>query len=78
MSAGYMRRCSGKERFGSKSEASDKLLALASAAAVSRSRMSTYRCDQCLGWHVGGSANRYISRRRRSGKRPNKRMRGRV
>lgn len=85
MSAGYLRRCSGKR--GSEGERQPKEIAKAAAEKARKalaaktgrpiSDFSVYRCDQCLGYHVGGSARPYISRTRRAGKRLNKRMRGR-
>jgi hypothetical protein len=78
MSAGYMRRCSGKGRHETKTGASAQRSALAASLGLPTSKFSVYRCDQCLGWHVGGAANAFITRTRRTGKRPNKRMRGRV
>jgi hypothetical protein len=78
MSAGYMRRCAGKVRCETKSEANAKRAALRAEHRLPVGALDVYRCDQCLGWHVGGSSNAFITRRRRSGRRPNKRMRGRV
>jgi hypothetical protein len=74
MSAGYMRRCARKKRYGDKPEASKAKGALAGNTGAS---VNVYRCDQCLGWHVGKADGAFISRNR-TGKRPNKRMRGRV
>lgn len=74
MSAAYMRRCARKKRYENKDEA------VKARAAMSRkvfSGTNAYRCDQCLGWHIGRADGHYISRNR-NGKRPNKRMRGRV
>jgi hypothetical protein len=76
MSAGYMRRCSGKKR-QSEAEAKQHRKKLAAKLMKPISAFSVYPCDQCLGHHVGGAANAFITRTRRSGKRPNKRMRGR-
>jgi hypothetical protein len=73
MSAGYMRRCAQKKRFETKAEASE---ARASLAADSSAPVSVYLCDQCLGFHVGRAGGRFKTRNR-TGKRPNKRMRGR-
>lgn len=74
MSAAYMRRCARKKRYENKEEA---VKARSAMAERSSSVMNAYRCDQCLGWHVGRGNGHYISRNR-NGKRPNKRMRGRV
>jgi hypothetical protein len=74
MSASYMRRCAGKDRHETKAEARK---ARASLAADSGKRVNLYLCDQCLGWHIGKAGGRFISRLR-NGKRPNKRLRGRV
>lgn len=74
MSAAYMRRCARKKRFETKNEARQAKGALAGNTGAP---VSVYRCDQCLGWHVGGTTGVFISRSR-TGKRPNKRMRGRV
>lgn len=78
MSAAYLRRCAGKERHESRTDAAGEKSSITGGFQLSKGRVSVYHCDQCLGWHVGGSNSRFRSRRRRSGKRPNKRMRGRV
>lgn len=77
MSAGYQRRCARKKRHETESAANGQRTALAAKHKLPAGRLSVYRCDQCLGWHVGGADNVFITRRR-NGKRPNKRMRGRV
>ncbi len=77
MSAAYLRRCAGKDRHEARSGA-DTQKAVMVAKGARRDAISVYRCDQCLGWHVGGAGHAFISRKRRSGKRPNKRLRGRV
>ena len=74
MSAAYMRRCARKKRHESRDDA---MAARAAMAGKSVTVVNVYRCDQCLGWHVGRGAGHYISRTR-TGKRANKRMRGRV
>lgn len=71
-----MRRCAGKDRHDTESGAAAQRAALAGKYGLPPGRMSVYRCDQCLGWHVGGANNVFVTRRR-SGKRANKRMRGR-
>lgn len=73
MSAGYMRRCAGKKRYENKEEARKAKGALAGNTGAS---VNAYRCDQCMGWHVGNTGGVFITRSR-NGKRPNKRMRGR-
>jgi len=78
MSAGYMRRCSGKDRHEERGGADGQRRSLTRDKKLRKDALCVYRCDQCLGWHVGGSGNSFITRRRRAGKRPNKRMRGRV
>lgn len=78
MSAGYQRRCAGKKRHETKESANGHRAALAGKHKLPVGKLSVYPCDQCLGWHVGGADNVYLTSRRRSGKRPNKRMRGRV
>lgn len=77
MSAGYMRRCAGKNRHEVKGGATAERAAICAKARIRTDQLSVYRCDQCLGWHVGGSSNSFKTRTR-NGKRPNKRMRGRV
>jgi hypothetical protein len=72
-----MRRCAGKARHETKSGAAAQRSALAASQKIRTDQLSVYRCDQCLGWHVGGAANAFITRNR-TGKRPNKRMRGRI
>lgn len=74
MSAAYMRRCARKKRYENKEEATKARAAL---SGKSSSGTNTYRCDQCLGWHVGRSDGFYITRNR-TGKRANKRLRGRI
>lgn len=74
MSASYMRRCARKRRYENKDEA---VKARAAKAGKTSAAINAYRCDQCLGWHIGGANGHYISRNR-TGKRPNKRMRGRI
>lgn len=76
MSAAYMRRCSRKQRHETESGAAAQRTALRAAYAIPKDALSVYRCDQCLGWHVGGTGGKFITRKR--GKRPNKRMRGRM
>lgn len=78
MSAGYMRRCAGKKRHETRENADDARDLLCSDQGLKKAALHVYRCDQCLGWHVGGPQGRYMTRRRRPGKRANKRMRGRV
>lgn len=75
MSASYMRRCAGKTRFENKAEAQESGTAM---VATTGKPKSVYRCDQCLGWHIGNVGARFMTRARRRGKRPNKRMRGRM
>lgn len=77
MSAAYMRRCARKRRYESKDEAAKARSVVAALGNKARKKVNAYRCDQCLGWHVGKADGHYISRNR-TGKRPNKRMRGRV
>lgn len=77
MSAGYMRRCAGKKRFETKPEALTGRARLAASLKLRADHFMVYRCDQCLGFHVGNATNSFLTRTRRSGKRPNKRMRGR-
>lgn len=78
MSAGYLRRCAGKERrHEDRTAAARHRAALAASKKISKDSLSVYRCDQCLGWHVG-SAGGAFKTRRRTGKRPNKRLRGRT
>ena len=78
MSAGYMRRCAAKERLESRQEAEAARKRLAASVGMPVAKVSVYRCDQCLGWHVGRSSGAFKTRTRRSGKRANKRMRGRL
>jgi len=77
VSAGYLRRCAGKKRYESSDRADRGRNALCQHYRLRKDAVSVYRCDQCLGWHVGRSGN-YLITRKRSGKRPNKRLRGRV
>jgi len=72
-----MRRCAQKQRHDSKSGAITQRVAFAAKLGVPVSKFSVYQCTQCLGWHVGGASKISVTRQRRSGKRPNRRMRGR-
>jgi hypothetical protein len=72
-----MRGCSGKQRHETKREASDHRAALSAARGLPVGSLAAYRCEQCLGYHVGNAARVQQTRLRRSGKRKNKRMRGR-
>jgi hypothetical protein len=76
MSAGYMRRCAGKDRHESRALGSAARARLAASQRMRVDQFTVYRCDQCLGWHVG-NAGRSFQTRTRNGKRANKRMRGR-
>jgi hypothetical protein len=73
-----MRRCAGKRRWEDKAQAAQARAAMCAARRLLVGNWSVYRCDQCLGWHVGGSSNTFHTRMHRKGKRPNKRLRGRV
>lgn len=72
-----MRRCAGKNRHETKSGAAAERSSICAKAKIRTDKISVFRCDQCLGWHVGGSGNSFKTRTR-TGRRPNKRMRGRV
>lgn len=78
MSASYMRKCAGKQRYETRDEAARKRAALCGSEGRSTQDVSVFRCDQCLGWHTGRTARTFKTRQRRPGKRPNKRLRGRV
>ena len=78
MSAAYLRRCASKRRHEQRAGAVAEKAALVVRKGADPDEISVYRCDQCLGYHVGGAGHAFISRKRRSGKRPNKRLRGRV
>lgn len=77
MSAAYLRRCAGKKR-STKDEALKDRKSLVQNTGRPLGSFNVYRCDQCLGYHVGGAGNHWMTRTRRTGKRPNKRMRGRI
>lgn len=77
MSGGYMRKCAGKKRFESRAEAVQSKSGLTASKSFKQGTVHTYRCDQCLGWRVGNSGFK-VHIRHRTGKRPNKRLRGRV
>lgn len=77
MSAGYLRRCAGKERLDTRQEAVQRRAALSAGRDVDKHKLHVYRCIQCLGYHVGRPTRKFITQRRRSGKRANRRMRGR-
>ena len=78
MSAGYMRRCAGKDRHEDKETAGAARKRLAASLGLPIGRFSIYPCDQCMGHHVGGSGLRFQTRTRRPGKRASKKMRGRL
>ena len=73
-----MRQCAGKARHEDKDAADAERKRLIRRYMVRPDSVSVYRCSQCLGWHVGRSRNVHVTRQRITGKRPNKRMRGRV
>lgn len=77
MSASYMRRCASKKRYEERTKADGARHALCADKGLDANRIAVYRCDQCLGYHLGRVGNAHITRTRRSGKRPNKRLRGR-
>jgi hypothetical protein len=77
MSATYMRQCTGKNRHETQAGASGQRASLAAARNLPVSTWHVYSCEQCLGYHVGRNKRVLVTRRRRSGKRANKRMRGR-
>lgn len=72
-----MRRCAGKKRYEQRSDAVAGRSALVRAKKMRGDSLGVYRCDQCLGWHVGKVGNSFVTRNK-TGRRPNKRMRGRV
>lgn len=73
-----MRRCAPKEnRHETRDDANKARAALRAAHRLPADALSVYKCDQCLGYHVGRSSGAFITRQRRSGKRANRRMRGR-
>lgn len=78
MSAGYMRRCAGKKRHESREQADAARRRKAGGQGERAQKYRSYRCNQCLGWHEGDGDHRMQTRTRRSGKRANKRMRGRL
>lgn len=78
MSAGYLRRCAGKDRCETRREAGAARKALAASLRLPIDKFSIYPCDQCLGWHVGGAGHTFQTRTRRRGKRAGKKMRGRL
>lgn len=53
MSAGYMRKCSGKRRHDERATAERQRRQLVYAGKARLANTNTYRCDQCQGWHVG-------------------------
>lgn len=71
-----MRRCAGKDRHEDRASGNGARKRLAASLKMRVDQFTVYRCDQCLGWHVGG-AGRSFQTRNRTGKRPNKRLRGR-
>lgn len=77
MSAGYLRGCAGKKQYADKSEARIGRVGLAGYKKVTLNQLTVYRCDQCLKWHVGGARRVFVTRTK-TGRRPNKRLRGRV
>jgi hypothetical protein len=77
MSASYLRRCAGKGRHADKAGAAQARKALAAAKGLPVARLTVYRCDQCLSYHVGNAGRMFVTRKRRPGKRANRRLRGR-
>lgn len=78
MSAGYMRRCAGKDRHEDREAAGAARKRLAASERKPISQYSIYPCDQCLGLHVGSAGHTFQTRTRRRGKRASKKMRGRL
>jgi len=61
MSAGYLSKCARKVRYETRQLALEARAAMVSGGRATNSQMSTYRCDQCGGFHNGrsGRAGRY-------------------
>jgi hypothetical protein len=78
VSAGYMRRCAGKDRHENREVAGAARKKLSASTKLPISQFSIYRCEQCMGWHVGRAGHTFQTRTRRPGKRAGKKMRGRL
>lgn len=65
MSAGYMRRCASKRRHDEHESAECQRRQLVRAGKARMVNTNTYRCDQCLGWHVGHIGRRPRGKGRR-------------
>lgn len=78
MSAGYLRGCAKKEKFSTKDQAKTVKATMCVVHGITPDRLTVYRCIQCLAYHVGGTSRSFVTRNRRHGKRPNKRLRGRT
>ena len=55
MSAGYMRKCTGKRRHETKDAANAVRKMMVADGRLRLDTSRALRCDQCGGWHVGGS-----------------------
>jgi len=55
MSAGYLAKCARKVRYGTRQLALEARAAMVAGGRAINSQMSTYRCDQCGGYHNGRS-----------------------
>lgn len=53
MSAGYMRKCVGKIKYGSRKEAEGVRRGMAEAGRLSFDGSNSYRCNQCGSYHIG-------------------------
>lgn len=53
MSAGYLRKCAGKQRHATREEAEGHRRQLVRAGRCRLDKTNTYRCVQCGGFHVG-------------------------
>lgn len=60
-----MRRCAGKIRHPDQATAEQHRRDLARRGKTPMDKTNSYRCNQCLGYHVGHTARRFQRSRRR-------------
>jgi hypothetical protein len=69
MSAGYLRPCAGKRRHPDRESAERQRRQLARDGKSRMNGTNTYRCVQCLSWHVGHTGRKFRGKGKGKGKR---------
>lgn len=65
MSAGYLRSCAGKRRHPDRETAEQHRRQLVRAGKTRMDKTNTYRCSQCLNWHVGHTGHKFRGKGKR-------------